>query len=106
MRLENNNLFRDLETRVKPAGMAPAQEATPTGSGTTSFLQSLGNAVREVDRAGMQKDEEMDSSVRGLGPELYKVLPAAEEAGLALQVTMQFRTKVLDAYQEVMRMQL
>lgn len=106
MRLESNQIFRDLESRIKPAAPAPAQEATTTGAGTTSFVQSLKNALQEIDRGQMQDDDRMDSSVRGQGPELYKVLPASEEAGLALQMTMQFRTKVLDAYQEVMRMQL
>lgn len=106
MRLESNNLFRELESRLKPVALPSAPDGSAAGTGTTSFIQSLNSALREVDRSQMQTDDDLDSSVRGQGPALYKVLPAAEEAGLAFQMTMQFRTKVLDAYQEVMRMQL
>lgn len=106
MRLDSNSLFRELETRLRPVALPSAQESTASGTGTSSFVQSLGNALREVDRSQQKNDDAMDSSVRGQGPELYKVLPEAEEAGLVFQMTMQFRTKALDAYQEVMRMQL
>lgn len=106
MRLESNNLFRELETRLKPGPPPSGQDRSPAGIGTSSFVQSLSSALREVDREQMKTDDELDTSVRGQGPELYKVLPAAEEAGLAFQMTMQFRNKALDAYQEVMRMQL
>lgn len=105
MRLESNNLFRELETRLKPATLPSDQDVSAAGIGTSSFIQSLSSALKEVDREQMQTDDALDTSVRGQGPELYKVLPAAEEAGLAFQMTMQFRNKALEAYQEVMKMQ-
>lgn len=110
MRLDNNNLFRELEARLKPEAPAPVAEepaaSSPTaGTGTRSFLNSLSDALREVNRGQLQNAADMDSSVRGAGPELHKLVAETEEAGLALQMTMQFRNKALEAYQEVMRMQ-
>ena len=109
MRLESNNLFRELEARLKPAAPAPVQEAAaPTqtaGTGTKSFINSLSDALREVNRGQLQNATDVDSSVRGKGPDLHKVMAETEEAGLAFQMTMQFRNKALEAYQDVMRMQ-
>lgn len=108
MRLESNNLFRELESRLKPPA-APLKEATvPTqtaGTGTRSFINSLSDALREVNRGQLQNATDVDSSVRGKGPDLHKVMAETEEAGLAFQMTMQFRNKALEAYQDVMRMQ-
>ena len=38
--------------------------------------------------------------------DISQVTIAAEKASIALQLTMQVRNKVMDAYQEVMRMQV
>jgi flagellar hook-basal body complex protein FliE len=110
MRLDNNSLFRELEVRLKteaptPVAEAPAASNPAAGTGTKSFLNSLSDALREVNRGQLQIVADLDSSIRGTGPELPKVIAETEEAGLALQMTMQFRNKALEAYQEVMKMQ-
>ena len=127
MRLDTENLFREVEARLKSAGSTPdvkgvfssaalgdAQPsstpqtvpATSAGTGTQSFINSLSDALREVNRGQLQNVADVDNSIRGKGPELYKVMAETEEAGLAFQMTMQFRNKALEAYQDVMRMQL
>ena len=110
MKIESNNLFRELESRLKPAAAPPSiqETAAPTqtaGTGTKSFITSLSEALSEVNRGQLQNNADVDSSVRGKGPDLHKVMAETEEAGLAFQMTMQFRNKVLEAYQDVMRMQ-
>lgn len=108
MRLESNNLFRELETLLKPAAPVVQEAVAPTqtaGTGTSSFINSLSDALREVNRGQLQNATDVDSSVRGQGPDLHKVMTETEEAGLAFQMTMQFRNKALEAYQDVMRMQ-
>ncbi|MBS2040399.1 flagellar hook-basal body complex protein FliE [bacterium] len=126
MRIDADNLFREVEARLKPAtsnseikGVLPSpslsdapssvQQAAPSptaGSGTQSFINSLSDALREVNRGQLQNVADVDSSVRGKGPELHKVMAETEEASLAFQMTIQFRNKALEAYQDVMRMQL
>jgi flagellar hook-basal body complex protein FliE len=110
VRLESNNLFRELESRLKPAAPTPmvqeaASPSAAAGTGTRSFINSLSDALREVNRGQLQNMTDLDNSVRGKGPELHKVMAETEEAGLAFQMTMQFRNKALEAYQDVMRMQ-
>ena len=100
----DSNLFRDIERRLGAAA-APAAPALARSSGGGGFVQSLSDALREVNRAQLQSSEHLQQSIRGEGPPLHQVMAEAEEAGLAFQMTMQFRNKALEAYQEVMRMQ-
>jgi len=48
----------------------------------------------------------MRNLVLGESHNVHEVIIAAEKAELALQLTNKFRNKVLDAYNEIMRMQL
>jgi flagellar hook-basal body complex protein FliE len=40
----------------------------------------------------------------GLNDNLHQVMIASEKADIALQFTVQIRNKILEAYQEIMRM--
>ena len=42
----------------------------------------------------------------GATDNIHQVLIAAEKADIALQFTLQVRNKILDAYNEIMRMQI
>ncbi len=56
----------------------------------------------------LQKDMEYLNKKLVLGEvdNIHEVVIAAEKAEMALQITLQIRNKVLDAYNEVMRMQM
>lgn len=98
------NLFRDIEARL---GMSTTREAAPTpvGSGTTGFIRTLSQALNDVNRIQLQSTQNLSSSIQGQGPPLHQVMTEAEEASLAFQMTLQFRNKALEAYQEIARMQ-
>ena len=71
-----------------------------------SFGKVLSDALDGVNR--LQKDAEKASVDFSAGKlqDISQVTIAAEKASIALQLTMQVRNKVVDAYQEVMRMQV
>lgn len=96
----DSSLFREIESRVQPG-----RAAAPGGAAASGFVQSLSEALREVNRMQLQSDGHLAQSIRGEGPPLHQVMAEAEEAGLAFQMSLQFRNKALEAYQEVMRMQ-
>jgi flagellar hook-basal body complex protein FliE len=96
----DNSIFREIQSRVQPQKVA-----TPVGAGADGFVRSLSDALGEVNRLQLQSSGSLESSVRGQGPPLHQVMAQAEEAGLAFQMTLQFRNKALEAYQDVMRMQ-
>lgn len=76
---------------------APAQE-----SGFASRLEHL---VGEVDRMQDAASDLQTRAVRGEAVEVHDVMIASEEAGLAMSMMIEIRNKLVDAYQELMRMQ-
>jgi len=69
-----------------------------------SFGEFLNSAIQQA--SGLQKESEKlnEALAMGLTDNIHQVAIASEKANLALQYTMQVRNKVLDAYQEIMRM--
>ncbi|WP_110953276.1 flagellar hook-basal body complex protein FliE [Anaerosinus massiliensis] len=66
------------------------------------FNEALNN-VNELQLKGQQANIDMAA---GKVKDISQVIVATEKASIALQLTMQVRNKVIDAYQEVMRMQV
>jgi flagellar hook-basal body complex protein FliE len=53
-----------------------------------------------------QADQLKEDFALGITDNIPEVLIAGEKANVAIQFTMQVRNKVLDAYSEIMRMQI
>lgn len=82
----------------------PAAAASPDRG--TSFAQQIGQYVSQVN----DMQNAADSYARGLAlgdvRSMHAVMIAGEEANLALSTVLQARNKALDAYHEIMRMQV
>ncbi len=76
--------------------------ATPAATGP-SFSEVLGGAIGKVDALQTQADAESDKLALG-GGNLHETALALEKADVALRVLTKVRNKVVEAYQEVMRM--
>ena len=70
------------------------------------FAQVLNDAVNDVNNMQVEADKTMESFVLGETDELHQVMIASEEAKLSLQYMVQLRNKVVEAYQEISRMQI
>ena len=66
----------------------------------------LKNALNEVNALQTRADEANRQLVTGEAEDIHSVLLAAEEARLALELTVQVRNKLVESYQEINRMQL
>ena len=73
---------------------------------TKSFQDLFNQAVNKVDN--LQKDAEIKASDVAMGDagSFHQAVVASEKAMLALQLTVQVQNKVVEAYNEVMRMQI
>ncbi|NIK68824.1 MULTISPECIES: flagellar hook-basal body complex protein FliE [unclassified Paenibacillus] len=80
----------------------PQQQATPAES-MNSFGQYLENALNSVDAQEKEVHKLNDKYLIG-EVDVSQVLIATQKAELSLQLTTQIRNKVIDAYQEIMRM--
>jgi len=72
----------------------------------SDFSQFLTEALKQVD--ALQKNAETASIALATGQvqDLHTVMVALEKASLSLALTVEVRNKALDAYHEMMRMQI
>lgn len=68
--------------------------------------QMFKQTLEEVQAAQNQSDKLTSELVTGEVQNIHDVMIASQKASLSLQLTVQVRNKVVEAYQEVMRMQL
>ncbi|WP_026485923.1 flagellar hook-basal body complex protein FliE [Caldanaerobius polysaccharolyticus] len=69
------------------------------------FSDVLSNALKELDN--LQKVSRNDDILLAAGQiDLPQVMIDAEKASIALQTALSIRDKIVNAYQEIMRMQL
>lgn len=71
---------------------------------SVSFGEYLNSAIQQVSDLQLESEKLNESMALGLTDNLHQVMIASEKAELALQLTMQVRNKIMDAYQEIMRM--
>lgn len=70
------------------------------------FAQLLSDALQEVNKQQQEAQQASINLAAGKVQDISEVVIAAEKASISLQLTMQVRNKIVDAYQEVMRMQV
>ncbi len=70
------------------------------------FKEMLDNAIDTVSDLQRNADQLTQKLATGELKDLHQVMIAVEEVNVALQLTMQIRNKIVEAYQEVMRMQV
>lgn len=70
------------------------------------FQKMLKEELSRVDGLQKKSQELQKKLVTGEIKDIHQVIIAAEEASVALRLTMQIRNKIIEAYQEIMRMQL
>lgn len=71
-----------------------------------NFQTYLTNALQEVNAAQKESTTMTNKLITGEIEDLHQVMIAAQKASLTLDLTVQVRNKVVEAYQEIMRMQM
>lgn len=99
--------------RVDPIALTPAGAARTAASASPaaaedgkSFGQILADSLGEVNKLQLDAQQASMNLATGKIQDVSEVVIATEKATIALQLTMQVRNKVVEAYQEMMRMQV
>ena len=82
----------------------PAKEAAQTQSPAVSFASYLGEMVSKVNTAQLESDKAVQELATCEARGLHEVMIAMEKSSISFQFMSQVRNKVVEAYQEVMRM--
>jgi len=89
--------------------LMPSSVAKPTGGAeeaAQSFGKMLSQAVDTVNGAQQEADTAITRLAAGEPVDLHQVMLAMEKADITLQLTTEVRGKLVEAYQEIMRMQV
>ncbi|MDV2580596.1 flagellar hook-basal body complex protein FliE [Alkalibacillus haloalkaliphilus] len=71
-----------------------------------SFANELKNAINEVNKTQQESNAQTNALINGEAQDLHNVMISAEKASVTLQTATEIQNKAIEAYQEVMRMQL
>lgn len=70
------------------------------------FATQLQKAIQEVDDLQTRREQMVQDMIVGKTSEVHDVMIAAKESQLAFELLMEVRNKLLESYQEIMRMQV
>ncbi len=71
-----------------------------------SFAETLKGFLKDVNTMQLKADESIEKMTAGEITDVHQVMATVEEANIAFNMMMEIRNKVMDAYQEVMRIRL
>jgi flagellar hook-basal body complex protein FliE len=83
----------------------PLQVTTNEGN-KNDFLSMLKEKLNGVNDSQITADNITQSFIKGDETDIHKVMLSTEEAKMSLELAVQIRNKLVEAYQELNRMQL
>jgi flagellar hook-basal body complex protein FliE len=85
-----------------PDLVAPARSTDQTGE----FQKILTGSIDKLESLNNDASNAVQKFLTGENEELHTAVLATQKASLAFELGLQVRNKVVDAYQEVMKMQI
>ncbi|MCD1257824.1 flagellar hook-basal body complex protein FliE [Paenibacillus athensensis] len=90
--------------------MSSIQPKDNAGDGAATvgkkFGAFLSDAINNLNQQQQTVDQLNESFVKGELSDVHQLTIASEKASIGLELTVQVRNKVIEAYQDIMRMQL
>jgi flagellar hook-basal body complex protein FliE len=84
----------------------PVKGPKANETGGPSFSETISSFIKDVDQLERDAAEAIEKLVTGEATDLHEVMVAVEKAGVSFDLLMEIRNKMLEAYREIMRMQV
>lgn len=109
-----NNSFRQIDPDLgmiqknSSIEMNPGQQQVSDAGGAkgSSFFDALQGMMDEANQNQVQADQSVKDLIAGKSKNLHETMLQLQKADLSLKTMMQVRNKVLEAYKEIMKMQV
>lgn len=85
---------------------AGAAAAIPAKAAGPQFASMLSDAIGQMNQSNKVTDGAVDRYMSGENDDIHNVVMATQRNELQFELFLQMRSKVVQAYQEVMRMQM
>lgn len=99
--------IQPINTNSLPAlrGIEPSQKSS-AGESTGSVTQSFGDMLSSLNQSQLHADTLMQQLSQGENVDLHTVMIGLEENNVNFNVAMGVRDRLVEAYREIMRMQV
>jgi flagellar hook-basal body complex protein FliE len=91
---------------VGESGFVNKPKSTTAPQNGVSFKETLSNYLSDVNEMQQKADTSIKKMVAGEITDVHQVMTSVEQANTAFNMMMELRNKVMDAYQEIMRIRL
>lgn len=92
--------------QLTPVLPTPPKVTQTPGDEQAKFADILKTSIENLNEVQLSSDQKTEALAKGDIEDLHLVMIAAQKATITLEATVQIQKKVIDAYNEVMRMQV
>lgn len=100
------NITNSAINKIASDSLNPSSAQSTKSKDSLGFMDYLNDALKGVNDLQLESDKSSELFMAGLTDNIHQIMIDSEKAELALQFTLQIRNKILDAYNEIMRMQI
>lgn len=98
--------FPSVQQAISSSNGSINSSSATTYEPSNSFASVLKDSINSVNDSQVQADAMTEKLATGQNVDLSQVMIAQQQANITLQAAIETRNKVIDAYQEMMRMQV
>jgi flagellar hook-basal body complex protein FliE len=91
---------------IRPINLTISSEREKAKASAHSFLDELGKFIHWVSREQQKAEAIKDAVLKGADIPLHQMVVEFEKASIALNLLIQVRNKLVEAFQELNRMQV
>jgi len=98
------------DIRIKPSlplpGATGSGPAGAAGSAATGFVGTLKDAIAKVNEVQVEATQSVEKLMTGENQNVHQTMIALQKADVSFHLMMQIRNKIVNAYEEIQRMQI
>jgi len=91
---------------IRQPNVGSLANSAPAETKGGGFLETLTKSMEEVNDEQLKADQSIKDIVAGKSKNIHETMLQIQKAELSLKTMMQVRNKILEAYKEIMRMQV
>ena len=100
------NLIDSMSSEKLNVNMQPMRMDSVNANSKVSFSQTLLNAANNLNETVNAPETVMQDMLQGNGADIHDVITAINKAELSVSVATQITTKVIQAYEKIMNIQV
>ncbi len=104
--IESGNLEQVIDGGRTVGNPAAPEIPGQAPEGAKSFTDYLASSIDKANEIQMQADTAAKELIAGRNKNIHETMLMLEKADMSFRLMMQVRNKVIDAYREIMRMQV